>query len=173
MTSTSRLPFLTVTAQFCSGLITLAILSSTASRVDRAILSNGVEFDASYKLNDQHTIRGGFLFTEQYANVGTATLVFPVDADGNQTSDVPLRIVDNSGKYGYFYGVYLQDEWKPFEQLTINFGGRFDIVDAFADENQLSPRINIFWEPLNGTVLHAGYARYFTPPPLENVEQGT
>jgi len=35
----------------------------------------------------------------------------------------PLRIVDNSGKYGYFYGFYLQDEWKPFEQLTINFGG--------------------------------------------------
>src|SRR5437763_2165616 len=149
------------------------IFNGVASRVDRAILSNGVELDASYKLNDQHTIRGGFLFTEQYANVGTATLVFPVDADGNQTSDVPLRIVDNNDKYGYFYGFYLQDEWKPFEQLTINFGGRFDIVDAFAHENQLSPRINIVWEPLKGTTLHAGYARYFTPPPLENVEQGT
>jgi outer membrane receptor protein involved in Fe transport len=67
----------------------------------------------------------------------------------------------------------LQDEWKPFEQLTINFGGRFDIVDAFAHENQLSPRINIVYEPFKGTALHAGYARYFTPPPLENVEQGT
>src|SRR5206468_6712177 len=84
-----------------------------------------------------------------------------------------LRIVDNSGKYGYFYGVYLQDEYKPFEQLTINFGGRFDIVDAFAHENQLSPRINIVYEPFKGTALRAGYARYFTPPPLENVEQGT
>src|SRR5437867_6702581 len=149
------------------------IFNGVASRVDRAILSNGVEFDASYKLNDQHTIRGGVLFTEQYANVGTATLVFPVDAEGNQTSDVPLRIVDNNDKYGYFYGFYLQDEWKPFEQLTINFGGRLEIVDAFAHENQLSPRINIVWEPLKGTTLHAGYARYFTPPPLENVEQGT
>jgi outer membrane receptor protein involved in Fe transport len=67
----------------------------------------------------------------------------------------------------------LQDEYKPFEQLTINFGGRFDIVDAFAHENQLSPRINIVYEPFKGTALHAGYARYFTPPPLENVEQGT
>src|SRR6266480_2835030 len=43
------------------------IFNGVASRVDRAILSNGVEFDSSYKLNDQHTIRGGFLFTEQYA----------------------------------------------------------------------------------------------------------
>ena len=26
---------------------------------------------------------------------------------------------------------------------------------------------------LDGTALHAGFARYFTPPPLENVDQGT
>jgi hypothetical protein len=149
------------------------IFNGVASRVDRDIFSNGVALDASYKLNDQHTLRGGFLINAQHATVGTATLVFPVDANGNQTSDIPLRIVDNSGKYGYFYGFYLQDEYKPFEQLTINFGGRFDIVDAFAHENQLSPRINIVYEPFKGTVLHAGYARYFTPPPLENVEQGT
>jgi hypothetical protein len=149
------------------------IFNGVASRVDRDIFSNGITLDASYKLTDQHTLRGGFLITAQHATVGTATLVFPVDANGSQTSDVPLRIVDNSGRYGYFYGFYLQDEWKPFEQLTINFGGRFDIVDAFAHENQLSPRINIVWEPLKGTALHAGYARYFTPPPLENVEQGT
>src|SRR5438309_3045852 len=149
------------------------IFNGVASRVDRDIFSNGIELDASYKLNDQHTLRGGFLINAQHATVGTSTLVFPADADGNQTSDIPLRIVDNSGKYGYFYGFYLQDEWKPFEQLTINFGGRFDIVDAFAHENQLSPRINIVYEPFKGTALHAGYARYFTPPPLENVEQGT
>src|SRR5246500_1043540 len=149
------------------------IFNGVASRVDRDIFSNGLELDASYKLTDQHTLRGGFFFSEQHATVGTATLVFPVDANGNQTSDIPLRIVDNSGKYGYFYGFYLQDEWKPFKQLTINFGGRFDIVDAFTHEHQLSPRINIVWEPLKGTTLHAGYARYFTPPPLENVEQGT
>src|SRR5437762_3532668 len=123
------------------------IFNGVASRVDRDIVSNGIEFDSSYKLTDQHTLRGGFLFSEQHATVGTATLVFPVDADGNQTSDVPERIVDNSQKYGYFYGFYLQDEWKPFEQLTINFGGRLDFVNAFSDENQLSPRINIVYEP--------------------------
>ena len=149
------------------------IFNGVASRVDRAIVSNGLEFDASYKLSDQHTLRGGFLFSEQHATVGTATLVFPVDANGNQTSDVPERIVDNGDKYGYFYGFYLQDEWKPFEQLTINFGGRLDFVNAFSDENQLSPRINIVYEPFKGTAIHAGYARYFTPPPLENVDQST
>ena len=149
------------------------IFNGVASRVDRAILSNGVELDSSYKLNDQHTIRAGLIFTEQHATIDTATLVFPVDANGNQTSTTPLRIVDNHDKYGYFYGFYLQDEWKPFEQLTINFGGRLDFVNAFADENQLSPRINIVYTPWTSTTLHAGYARYFTPPPLEAVPEST
>src|SRR5256885_7638552 len=86
------------------------IFTGVASRVDRDVLSNGAEFDSSYKLNDEHTIRGGFIFTEQYATVNTVTSVFPVDANGNQTT--PMSIVDNHQKYGYFYGLYLQDEWK-------------------------------------------------------------
>ena len=146
------------------------IFTGVASRVDRDVLSNGGEFDSSYKLNEEHTIRGGFIFTEQYATVNTVTSVFPVDANGNQT---PQRIVDNHDKYGYFYGLYLQDEWKPIEQLTVNFGGRLDFVNAFADENQFSPRLNLVYKPWDGTVLHAGYARYFTTPPLEAVPQST
>jgi hypothetical protein len=149
------------------------IFNGVASRLDRDILSNGFEFDSSYKLNDEHTIRGGFIVNEQYATVDTVTLVFPVDAMGNQTSTTPIRIVDNNNKYGYFYGFYLQDEWKPFEQLTINFGGRLDFENAFIDENQLSPRLNVVYKPFEGTTFHIGYARYFTPPPLEAVPQGT
>jgi hypothetical protein len=149
------------------------IFNGVASRLDRDILSSGLEFDSSYKLNDQHTIRGGFIFSEQYATIDTATLVFPTDAMGNQASTTPIRIVDNHDKYGYFYGFYLQDEWKPFEQLTINFGGRLDFENAFVNENQLSPRLNIVYKPFESTTLHIGYARYFTPPPLEAVPQST
>src|SRR5215831_2636407 len=75
------------------------IFNGVASRVDRSILSNGVEFDSSYKLNDQHTLRGGFIFTEQYANIDTVTLVFPVDENGNLSSTTPLRILDDHDKY--------------------------------------------------------------------------
>src|SRR6184192_4059271 len=147
--------------------------NGVASRVDRQIYTNGAELDMSYKLNEQNTLRGGLLFTASHATVGTATLVFPVDAIGNQTSDVPFRIVDNTSQYGYFYGVYLQDEWKLFEQLTINFGGRVDIAKTIKTESQFSPRINIVYTPWTATTFHAGFARYFTPPPLENVDQST
>lgn len=147
--------------------------NGVASRVDREIYTNGVELDMSYKLNDQNILRGGFLVTGSHATVGSATSVFPVDALGNQTSDLPFRVVDNASLDGYFAGFYLQDEWKPIEQLTINFGGRFDVADTVLTETQFSPRINIVYTPWSATTIHAGYARYFTPPPLENVEQST
>src|SRR5438046_10634508 len=69
------------------------IFNGVASRVDRDIFSNGITLDASYKLNDQHTLRGGFLITAQHATVGTSTLVFPVDANGNQTSEDRKSVV--------------------------------------------------------------------------------
>ena len=47
------------------------IFNGVASRVDRDILSNGIEFDSSYKLNDQNTLRGGFLVMEGQRNVRT------------------------------------------------------------------------------------------------------
>src|SRR5438874_2882183 len=147
--------------------------NGVASRVDRQIYTNGAELEKSYKLNERNTLRGGLLFTASHATVGTATLVFPTLPDGSQASDMPFGIVDNTSQYGYFYGVYIQDEWKPFEQLTINFGGRFDIADETLTESQFSPRINIVYTPWTPTTFHIGYARYFTPPPLENVPQST
>jgi outer membrane cobalamin receptor len=149
------------------------IFNGIASRVDRSLFDNGVQFDASWAVNDCNVIRGGFLLTVEAARAYTTNLVFPVDATGAQSSDVPISITDNSRKNGLVYGFYLQDEWKIFEPLTVNFGGRFDIVDEFTHANQLSPRINVVLQATKSTTMHAGYARYFTPPPLELVQSRT
>ena len=34
----------------------------------------------------------------------------------------------------------------------------------YVSANQLSPRIALVYKPFDGTTVHAGYARYFTPP---------
>lgn len=145
------------------------IFDGVASRVDRNIFSNGVQFDASWAINESHTLRGGFLVNVEKAVVDTRDLVFAATPSGAQASDVPISITDDSSKTGLYYGFYLQDEWKVFEPLTINFGGRFDIVDEYAHASQLSPRVNAVLKLTRSTTLHAGYSRYFTPPPLELV----
>ena len=53
----------------------------------------------------------------------------------------------------------------------MNYGGRFDIVDQFDHQNQFSPRINLTLQATRSTILHAGYAKYFTPPSFEAVSQ--
>jgi outer membrane receptor protein involved in Fe transport len=95
-------------------------------------------------------------------------------AGGNPTA-TPLRdIQDNYPLYGVFVGTYAQDEWKIGSQLTLNVGARFDVFSSSFDaENQLSPRANLVYQPFDGTTLHAGYSRYFTPPPVEDVSSST
>ncbi len=63
---------------------------------------------------------------------------------------------------------------KITDQITANYGGRFDFFNSsFDHENQFSPRANIIYKPTDWTTLHAGYARYFTPPPVENTSAAT
>ena len=103
----------------------------------------------------------------------STTTVFPVDGSGNPTG-AATNIVDNGVLHGIFAGAYIQDEWKILPKVTLNYGARFDIFYAsFDHENQPSPRVNLIYTPTDWTTLHAGYARYFTPPPVENVPAGT
>jgi outer membrane receptor protein involved in Fe transport len=46
----------------------------------------------------------------------------------------------------------------------MNTGLRVDQLYQYVDANQLSPRLALVYKPFTGTSIHAGYARYFTPP---------
>jgi len=135
----------------------------------RSDLAEGVQADASWRINDSHTLRGGFLGLVETTAFDTTSFVLPVDATGAQTSNVPLSIVDNGARTGGLYGLYLQDEWRILPALTLNYGLRFDGVNEFTNENQVSPRVNLVMKATDTTTVHAGYSRYFVPPPFELV----
>ncbi|MGH7992042.1 MAG: TonB-dependent receptor [Limisphaerales bacterium] len=144
-----------------------------ASDVNRQLYSGGLQADASYALGDKHTIRGGVLLLDEYVSADSTTTVFPVDGSGNPTGPA-FPIMNNQVLHGLFAGAYIQDEWKILPQVTINYGARFDeYYSSFLKANQPSPRVNVIYQPTDGTTLHAGYARYFTPPPVENVPAST
>ena len=147
------------------------VFNGVSSRDDRYTLTGGAELDASYQLAATNTLRGGYVALFQHASNRTVTGVFPTDANGAQLSDVPEVIKLNQDKTGEIYGVYLQDEWHVFKPLTINFGVRYDRVAEYVHEGQASPRLNAVYQLSDSTVLHAGYSRYFTPPPLEGVQE--
>ena len=143
--------------------------NGVASDVERKLYSAGLQADASYDLGDKHTIRGGAMLLGEFVNADSTTTVFPVDDSGNPTGPA-FPIADNNSLNGMFAGIYLQDEWKMFSKFTVNYGARFDAFNSsFDNECQLSPRVNLIYQPTDSTTLHAGYSRYFTPPTVENV----
>jgi outer membrane receptor protein involved in Fe transport len=160
-------------------------VSQTAAK---SVLSTGEQTDASWRVNDQHTIRAGFQVTDERNVSSTDSLVVAalggsgssfnggginstVGPSGGTTptSDTPFNIHDGNGKTGTLFGVYVQDEYRITPKLTVNYGLRFDQVNEYTNANQVSPRINAIWKPFDGTTVHGGYSRYFTPPPFELV----
>jgi outer membrane receptor protein involved in Fe transport len=140
------------------------IFNGVSSDVYRSSFLNGVQGDAAFRLNPAHTLRTGFYSSAESTNVATKDTVLPVDPITGTPIDAPFDVVDANSKVGYLLGVYIQDEWKLTNKLTLNLGIRFDQMYQFVDANQFSPRARLVYKPVDGTTLHFGYARYFTPP---------
>ena len=138
------------------------VFNDVASDVTRESVMNGLQADASYLVNDRHTLRAGLAVSDEDTNVSNISTVLPGDVGA--VTGPPFTIADKTSLLGWNIGVYLQDEWKLTDQLTLNTGLRFDQLYQFVDANQLSPRAALVYKPFDGTTVHAGYARYFTPP---------
>ncbi|MFT3811776.1 MAG: TonB-dependent receptor [Acidovorax sp.] len=149
------------------------VYNGVASDIARTNRAYGLQTDASYRLNDRHTLRAGLFLQRERYGVNNNSLVFPADDDGAQTSGTPVAITDNARGAGNTVGVYVQDEWKPTDKLTVNYGARYDHVNTIVSEQQFSPRLGVTYDVSNRTRLHAGYARYFTPPPTEKFDTTT
>jgi len=146
------------------------VFNGVAADVLESSVMSGLQYDGTYRLNDCHTIRAGFFASDENIVNDNSSLVFTTD------TPAPLEklIVDNEPKNGnVLYGVYVQDEWKALPKLTVNYGLRYDQMNSFVEEGQLSPRLGTVYKLTSDTTLHAGYARYFTPPPTELVPQKT
>src|SRR5207244_794141 len=107
------------------------------------------------------------------APVLSTSQVLQVDNTGAPISDVPFSVVDDSVNTQMIESAYLQDEWLIVKTLTANYGVRFDHFNAFTSASQLSPRINFVWQAAENTTVHAGYSRFFSPPPFELVGNTT
>ena len=140
------------------------VFNDVASDVTRESQLYGSQFDASYVMNSAHTLRSGFMVSAEKTTVTNASTVLPVDPATGAIGSTPFTIVDSGALLGFNLGAYVQDEWKLTNQLTLNYGIRFDQLYQFVDANQFSPRAALVYKPFDGTTFHAGYARYFTPP---------
>jgi outer membrane receptor protein involved in Fe transport len=152
------------------------IFNGIATDVTRNSFLNGIQADAAFRIAPDHTLRAGIVASAEQTRVSDAATVFLSGTAGpnnNQLTDpstptgiaAPKNVLDQENKLGWIAGVYIQDEWRITEKFTVNAGLRFDQMWQYVDANLLSPRVAAVYKPWDGTTFHAGYARYFTPPP--------
>jgi outer membrane receptor protein involved in Fe transport len=150
------------------------LFNGIAQRAFKSDTAGGFQAEGAYHAGDAHTVRAGLIGEIDRSLSRTSSQVIALDpVTGSQLSDQPQTIIDNGAKTAYTLSAYIQDEWRILSNLTLNYGLRFDEFDGFRNQNQLSPRINAVWKVTPSTTVHAGYSRYFSPPPFELIGQET
>jgi outer membrane receptor protein involved in Fe transport len=142
----------------------------------RNAYSAGLRLDYTYIPNKRHLVKTGLQVDRTQAVNKTRLFAFAqdlADADGDGETRDPIGGVlgrDSDNRLiGWREELWLQDQWTPDQQWTFNLGLRYDQIQYFSSEGQLSPRLGITYKPDRGNAFHFFYGRLFTPPNLEAV----
>jgi outer membrane receptor protein involved in Fe transport len=140
-------------------------VASTATHND---LDNTLQGDLTYKTGS-HTIGTGIYLGEYRVIADDTSLVFPVNANGVQTSTTPITVVNNAHATNIVSGIYIDDLWQITDRLKLNTGLRWDILTGFTNNNQFNPTINLSYLVTPQTTVHAGFARYMQVPSFQGI----
>ena len=144
---------------------------------DRVQLANSFSWIVPDQWGD-HSLKLGVdasfinLYSEFHNNLdGTFTFTTSVPFDAAVASTYPTQFTGNVGDpivrlNNNIYAAFLQDQWKPLDRFTVNYGVRWDYEDVVGidhDKNNVAPRLGLVWD-LNGsgrTVVRANAGIYY------------
>lgn len=112
---------------------------------------NGQEFGAPFSLG-QFTFRTGIAPTVPTSSLTIADVTRYTQSFGNATYSLDDDL----------YAVFVQDDFRPLQTLTINAGLRYDRQRLTGDSNNLAPRLGFAWTPRTDTVVRGGYGVFYS-----------
>ena len=159
----------------------------SASDQDRWAYAGGIRLDYTHAFNSRHLIKAGFQVDRTTTRNKTRLFAFnrAEDEDGHDDMDEdddmdggdhghggePVGGVINRNANrritGYREEFWIQDQYTPNDQWTINLGLRLDNIHGYVEAFQVSPRIGVTYAPNKRHAFRAFYGRLFTPPNLE------
>ena len=140
------------------------VFNGVASDVYRRSFVNGIQTDASYRWADAHTLRAGFTVSAERSLVSNASVVLPLDDDGNPF-DAPFGVIDSSQEDRLAVRHLPAGRMEDHQPADAERRSALRSDVAVHQCQPAHPRVSLTYTPFDGTVFHAGYARYFTPPP--------
>ena len=134
----------------------------------RKAYSLGTRLDYTWIPNIRHLVKTGFQF--QYTNAQNQAQLFDFAAD--PVTGLPVGPVLTQTGANTNVQVreefWVQDQWS-LNDWTLNLGVRYDQIQSFYNEGQVSPRIGVTYKLNQSNVFHAYYSRLFTPPNVEQI----
>lgn len=101
-----------------------------------------------------HTLKGGFDLQNvdsEAISLGEATGTFNFGSVLNYQQNVLSRYRQNFGTASdvknTYYGIFLNDEFRPFSNVTLSYGLRYERETAISDDNNVGPRLGVAWDP--------------------------
>ena len=160
----------------------------SAGNQDRWGFAGGLRLDYTHALNPRHLIKAGFQLDRTMTRNKTRLSVFARHEEEEEEEDheeeeegedphdhghgaepVGGVLARNADRriIGYREEFWIQDQFTPNKQWTVNLGLRLDNIHGYVEAFQVSPRIGVTYTPNNQHAFHAFYGRLFTPPNLE------
>ncbi len=149
--------------------------TAPGSLSDATTQSLQAELQGNYPLGEDHSLTGGVTFRQNDFDQDVFALSFYRD---ETSKTAKTEITEGADR---FYGVYLQDEWRLPAKLTLYLGARYDYWQAYdgragavgseqdfsePDDNAISPKAALVWNPLADTYLRTSVGKAFRPPTI-------
>lgn len=125
-----------------------------------------------------HTLKMGFdvmSIRSKALGLGDATGTYNFTGFANFQNNVLARYRHNFGTRSdvtnTYLGVFFNDEFKPWQNLTLNGGLRYERETAVDDNNNFGPRVGAAWSPFKDRkgVIRAGAGLFFNRVLLRTV----
>ena len=148
--------------------------SSIGLRQDRKADYTGLRV-SDFRATKHHAYKVGVDLSREIFN-GTSTFACYDPTCNTVVNSHPLPPPANltlfsttQNQTGSQVGVYVEDKWTPTQQLSFNYGLRYDHSTGYVGGNQISPRIGVNYAADDKNVLHLYYGRFYAAPQLEDV----
>ncbi|MGH3428805.1 MAG: TonB-dependent receptor plug domain-containing protein, partial [Mycobacteriales bacterium] len=152
-----------ISQQFSPDPVGELIYQGVASQATHEDHDNTLQADLRFQ-GGTHTLGAGFYIGDYHVENRDDSQVFPADADGAQTSTVPLTVLTGSSASNVVSSLYADDLWRVTPRLSLDLGVRGDDMTGYTHAAQLSPRLNLLFRADPATAFHAGVARYLQVP---------
>ncbi|MGH9751983.1 MAG: TonB-dependent receptor domain-containing protein [Blastocatellia bacterium] len=152
--------------------------ASTLAGVDRREDRYQIQDTLNYA-RGSHTARIGVdaqIIRSRFVDLSDTTGTFDFDTVADFLANTPSRyrhrFNTDSELRNTYAGVFIQDDWKLKQNLTLSFGLRWENETIIEDRNNFGPRLSLAWDPFKSgkTAVRAGSGIFYNRALLRTLD---